>query len=275
VIEILPSRAHPVAPDTFLIPTLAVDPSGAGVFSSNSLVIRGAEPVIVDTGSRLVRESWLATVCSVVDPADVRWIFVSHDDHDHIGNLDAILDLCPQATLVGNWTMTARLMGDVELPLHRMRWLDPGDVLDVGDRALHLVRPPLFDSPATRGLFDPTTNMLWAVDTFGAAVQGNILEAADADPELYAGTFDAMNTWNTPWLEWVDTARFAAHVDETASLPLDVVASAHGPILRGERIADAFARTVALAAQPAMPTPGQAMLDALLANLDTDTHAAA
>ena len=48
-------------------------------------------------------------------------------------------------------------------------------------------------------------------------------------------------------------------------LPLQAVASAHGPILRGDRIADAFARTQALAAQPALPTPGQDMLDELLA----------
>ncbi len=272
--EILPTAAHTVARDTFLVPTLAADPSGAGVFSSNSLVIRGAEPVIVDTGSRLVRDSWLATAFSVVDPADVRWIFISHDDHDHIGNLDAVLDLCPQATLVGNWAMTARLFGDVELPLHRMRWLDQGEAFDAGDRTLQLVRPPLFDSPTTRGLFDPTTNMLWAVDSFGAMVQGNVLEADDADPDLYAGTFDAMNMWNTPWLEWVDTTRFAAHIATTASLPLDVVASAHGPILRGDRIADAFARTAALAAQPVPPTPGQVMLDQLLCTLDPGTPAA-
>jgi flavorubredoxin len=275
MLELLPTEAHPVAADTFLIPTLATDPSGGGVFSANTLVIRGTEPVIVDTGCSLVRDQWLATVCSVVDPADVRWVFVSHDDHDHIGNLDAVLDLCPQATLVGNWSMTARLIGDLELPLHRMRWLDQGEAFDAGDRTLHLVRPPLFDSPATRGLFDASTGVLWAVDTFGAMVQGNVLEADDADPDLYAGTFDAMNTWNTPWLEWVDTARFAAHVQATASLPLEAVASAHGPVLRGARIADAFARTTALAAQPVPATPGQAMLDELLSAFAATTETAA
>jgi flavorubredoxin len=273
--EILPTEAHTVARDTFLIPTLAADPGGAGVFCANTLVIRGAEPVIVDTGCSLVRDHWLATAFSVVDPADVRWVFISHDDHDHIGNLDAVLDRCPNATLVGNWSMTARLIGDVELPLHRMRWLDQGESFDAGDRTLHLVRPPLFDSPATRGLYDPTTEVLWAVDTFGAMVQGNIVEAADADTDLYAGTFDAMNTWNTPWLEWLDTSRFATHVETTASLPLAAVASAHGPILRGDRIADAFARTAALATQPVLPTPGQAMLDELLSAFDPSTEAAA
>jgi flavorubredoxin len=272
--ELLPTDAHLIAPDTFLIPTLAKDPSGMGFFYANTMVIRGAEPVVVDTGASLVREHWLDTITSVVDPADVRWVFVSHDDHDHIGNLDAILDLCPQATLVGNWAMTARLMGDVELPLHRMRWLDQGEAFDAGDRTLHLVRPPLFDSPATRGLFDPTTGVLWAVDTFGAMVQGAIYEAEDADPDLYAGTFDAMNIWNTPWLEWVDVERFNAHIQATATLPIEAVASAHGPILRGDRIADAFARTAGLAAQPALPTPGQDMLDQLLASLAATTVAA-
>jgi len=275
MLQLLPTEAHAVARDTFLIPTLSADPTGAGVFSANSLVIRGAEPVIVDTGCSLVRDEWLATTFSVVDPADVRWVFLSHDDHDHIGNLETVLDLCPQATLVASWSITARLIGDLELPLHRMRWLDPGDAFDAGDRTLQLVRPPLFDSPATRGLFDPSTGVLWAVDTFGAMVQGAVLEADDADPDLYAGTFDAMNTWNTPWLEWLDTARFAAHVQSTATLPLDAVASAHGPILRGDRIADAFARTTALAAQPALPTPGQAMLDELLAAFDASAEDAA
>jgi flavorubredoxin len=275
MLDLIPTEAHVVARDTFLIPTLAVDPTGAGVVSANTLVIRGTEPVIVDTGCSLARDEWLATTFSVVDPADVRWIFISHDDHDHVGNLEVVLDLCPQATLVGNWAMTARLGGDIELPVHRMRWLDQGEAFDAGDRTLHLVRPPLFDSPTTRGLFDPTTGVLWAVDTFGALVQGAVVEAEDADPDLYAGTFDAMNTWNTPWLEWVDADRFAAHVQETASLPMEAVASAHGPILRGGRIADAFARTTALAAQPFLPTPGQAMLDQLLSAFDPSIESAA
>jgi hypothetical protein len=64
-----------------------------------------------------------------------------------------------------------------------------------------------------------------------------------------------------PWLEWVDRDQYAAHVARTANLDLAVMASAHGPFLRGSRIADAFARTLSLAAAPPVPQPGQAMLD--------------
>ena len=274
LLEILPTDAYLVADETFLIPTLAAEPSGAFI-AANTMVIRGAEPVLVDTGCSLVREAWLANTFSVVAPEDVRWVFLSHDDHDHIGNLDAVLEMCPQATLVANWSITSRLAGDVALPVERMRWLDAGDSLDAGDRTLQLVRPPLFDSPATRGLYDPTTRVLWAVDTFGALVQGAVLEADDADPTLYEQSFVAMNQWNTPWLEWVDPHRFAAHIEQSASLVLDAVVSAHGPVLRGDKIAHGFAMTSALAGRAPLPTPGQPMLDQLLAAFAAATHAAA
>src|SRR5262245_41605586 len=95
--ELLHTTPEPIAPDTWLIPTLAADPAG-GFVGAHSAVIRGAEPVVVDTSVLFGREQWLRNVFSVVEPGDVRWIFLSHDDHDHLGNLDVLLDLCPQAT---------------------------------------------------------------------------------------------------------------------------------------------------------------------------------
>lgn len=261
--DLLPTQPHPVTADTWLIPTLAAEPSG-GFVGAHSLVIRGAEPAIVDTGASLVRDAWLDQVFSVVEPEDVRWILLSHDDHDHLGNLDPVLERCPNATLVASYLITARLAGDIELPLERMQWLDVGETLDLGDRALTAVRPPMFDSPSTRGFYDSANRLLWAVDSFGALVPGAIHEAADVPSDMWEGSFAVLNSWNTPWLEWVDRDRYGAHVNTTASLPLDVVTSAHGPVLRGEQINAAFARTLDLAAQPSVPRPGSELLDAVV-----------
>ena len=265
-LPVLPTRAQPVAPDTWLVPTFAAGPTG-GYFGAHSLVIRGREPVIVDTGCTFVRDAWLEQAFSVVDPADVRWIFVSHDDHDHIGNLEVVLDLCPKATLLVNFAIVGRLALDVELPLERMRWVEPGDALDLGDRTLRFVRPPTFDSPATRGVYDTTSRLLWGADAFGALTQGEVYDATDVPADLYEPSFAALNTWNTPWLEWIDCNRFAAHVQETAALDLDVVAGAHGPVLRGAAISDAFRRTLDLVGQAPVPAPGPPLLDQLVATL--------
>src|SRR6202165_74254 len=84
-----------IAADTFVIHQ--VQPAlGQPLFVYiNSMVILGKEPVIVDTGTPANRKQWLDDVSSLVEPEDVRWIFLSHDDVDHAGNLDEALTACP------------------------------------------------------------------------------------------------------------------------------------------------------------------------------------
>lgn len=263
--ELHETQPHQVVPDSFLIPTLAFDPIGGGWIGVHSMVIRGAEPVVIDTGVPLVREAWLANVTSVVDLDDVRWIYISHDDHDHIGNLEYILEHCPNATLIASFPIVNRLAGDYEFPLERMRLLNAGESLDIGDRTITAVVPPMFDSPATRGLFDSKTRLFWAADSFGALHPGAVYEADDIPAELFDPSFEILNLSNTPWAEWLDADRYAAHVRKSAALNAEVIASAHGPILRGARIDDAFARTLDLVGKTPAPAPGQDFLEMLLA----------
>jgi hypothetical protein len=54
------------------------------------------------------------------------------------------------------------------LPLDRVYLLNPGQSLDVGDRTLTGLRPPLFDNPATVGLYDDRSRTLFSSDCFGA-----------------------------------------------------------------------------------------------------------
>jgi flavorubredoxin len=265
--EVLPTSAQEIAPDTFLVPTLAKDPLSAAYIGANSLVIRGDEPIVVDTGCALVRDHWAQQVLSVVDPQDVRWVYVSHDDHDHIGNLLPVLEMCPNATLVANFVMVSRLFGDVELPFERMHWVDVGDTFTAGDRTLTVVRPPLFDSPSSRGFVDSATGLFWAVDSFGAQFAGAGIERADVPDDLYAESFAVLNTWNTPWLEWIDAARFDAHLRDTEELDVAAVASAHGPVLRGDAIADGYRRTRELVGRAPAGHPGQETLEAILSFL--------
>lgn len=93
----------PVAPDTWLIPNMVPDQPGTFV-TVNSLVIRGEEPIIADTGAPIHRSHWLEQVFSLVEPQDVRWVFLSHDDGDHTGALHDVLQACPHATLVTNFS---------------------------------------------------------------------------------------------------------------------------------------------------------------------------
>ena len=255
----------PVAPDTFLIPNLA--PAGDAVLMVNSLVIRGEEPIVVDTGAPIHREHWLEQVFSLVEPEDIRWVFLSHDDGDHTGGLRDVLAAAPNATLVTNFFSVERLALEYPLPLERMVWREPTETFDAGDRRLRLVRPPIFDGPTTRGLYDEKTGVLWAVDSFAAFTTGAVYHVEDLPADMYQESFRLLNSLVSPWHAWLDRDLYNAHVDTVEALRPDVVATAHGPVLTGGAIHDAFDRVRDLAGQPITPPPGQPLLDELVAGL--------
>ena len=260
-------RTDPVrlAPDTFLI-TNMVALAQDQFLPVNSMLIRGEEPVIVDTGAPIHRERWLEQVFGLVDPQDVRWVFLSHDDGDHTGALHDVLDLCPNATLVLNFFMTDRLALERPLPMHRMIWREPSEYFDAGDRRLRLVLPPIFDGPTTRGVVDESTGVMWAVDSFAALSQdAAVTRVEDVTRDLYDESFHLINSLVSPWHAWLDVDKYDAHVDQVEALRPDVVASAHGPVLTGGAIHDAFDRVRDLAGQPIAPRSGQWVLDEMLA----------
>lgn len=256
-----------IAPDTVLIRT-AQPAFGAPLsVSLNSLVIRAAEPVVVDTGPASNRTRWFADLTSIVDPADVRWIFLSHDDVDHTGNLHELLEMCPSATLVTNWASTERMGCEISVPPDRLRWIDDGGSFDVGDRVLRAVRPPVYDSPTTRALFDPSTGVLWASDTFATPMPAEPVETvADLPPSMWA---EGMAMFHhhalAPWLAIVDRTAFATTVDRVRSLEPAVIAGAHTPLIPTGSVTAAIDHLAALPDVVPPPHPDQAVLDAALA----------
>lgn len=261
------TRPHEIAPETFLIPNLA--PAGDGLFLPvNSVVIRGAEPVIVDTGAPMHREQWLENVYDVVDPADVKWIFLSHDDGDHTGALLDTLAMSPQATLVTNFFSVERLgLEKPPLPLERMRWIEPGGSFDAGDRTFHLFKPPIFDGPTTRGLYDSKTAFMWAVDSFACLAPGAIHDVHDLPRDMVDEMMPAFNSLVSPWHQWLDPDAYRRHVDDVEAMGVLTVGTAHGPVLTGNAIHTAFDTARNLAGKPVIPGPGQETLDELVAQI--------
>ena len=232
----------------------------------NSMVILGAEPMIVDTGTPANREQWLKDAFSLVEPTDVRWVFLSHDDVDHTGNLDEVMSACPNAQLVCNWAMIERHTNCFQFPLERCRWIMDGDTLDIGDRELAALRPPVYDSPTTRGLFDPTTGVYWAVDTFATPLPDPQVGIADLDPDFWAEglALFAMGAVS-PWLSMVDERKYGLYVDRVQNLPITTVAACHSPVIEGPLIERAFGHIRQLPVLDPPALPDQSVLDQIIA----------
>jgi hypothetical protein len=239
----------------------------------NSMVILGEEPTIVDTGTIANREQWLDDVFGLVEPDDVRYVFISHDDADHTGNLAQVLDRCSNATLLASWAIVERFSNAFGFPLERTRWVEIGDHLDLADRRLRFVLPPLWDSPTTRGLFDERTGIFWAVDAFATPVTPALESTvAELDPELWRGGI-AMFAYNalSPWLPLVDPDRYARHVMAVRDLGMTTVASAHSATITDRSVDAAFEIVRDLPSVPAPPVPDESVLEALVGNLLVDS----
>ncbi|RJQ84208.1 oxygen-binding di-iron domain-containing protein [Amycolatopsis panacis] len=236
----------------------------------NSAVFQGAEPIIVDTGSARNRDHFIKDVFSLVEPADVRWVFLSHDDSDHTGNLAEVIEMCPNATLLCSWALVERFGNAYDFPLRRCRWVNDGDSVQAGDRTLVALRPPVYDSPATRGLLDTSTGVYWAADAFATPVPGGpgtapATDVAELDPQLW---WDGMVMFGVhalaPWLSLVDRGRYAKTVRNVQGHRIECIISGHSPVIGADRVAEAFDMIGRLADTTPPPCPDQQVLELML-----------
>jgi flavorubredoxin len=232
-------KPHQIAPETFVIPWVLEAPP-VGYFPMNSLVIRAEEPVVIDTGSPADRQGWLENLASIVDPGDVRWIFLSHDDRDHAGNLLPALAACPNATLLTTWFSVGRMFEEWVTPLERCRFVNEGDTFDAGDRRLVALRPPVFDNPTSRALFDERTGVLWSVDSFATNVPVPVIDSEELSDDAFRDGQMLGGPLVAPWHRWLDRDKFGRHISEIEALPIQVIAGCHTPAIRGPRIKAGF-----------------------------------
>src|SRR4051794_34022285 len=211
-----------VAPDTFVVHDHGVDHLGRTV-PCNLLLIRGAEPVVVGTGSA---DHGVEALFSLVEPADVRWIIVSGDDGDHAGNLGTLLGAAPRAVVVAAARAAYRIGGG------RCRPVGDGGRVDVGDRRLVLATPPIYDSASSVSTYDPTTGVWWSADTFATTIEAPVADVAELDPHRWAEGVTALAHEIAPWLALVDPARFARAVEVLEALGASTIAGTHSPVIR-------------------------------------------
>jgi glyoxylase-like metal-dependent hydrolase (beta-lactamase superfamily II) len=206
---------------------------GLGFLPVNAFLLHALEPVVVDTGLGLPDRDFVRALSLVIDPADVRWIWLTHPDRDHTGGLFDLLDAAPHARVVTTFLGVGIMSTERPLPLDRVYLLNPGQSLDVGDRTLHAFRPPLFDNPATVGFYDDSSQTCFSSDCFGAPLPSAELASGMDAREVPADALRAAQLlWaavDSPWVHNVNTGRYLQTVRSMQAIDPDVILSTHLP----------------------------------------------
>jgi flavorubredoxin len=239
---------------------------GEGFLPVNAFVIKAREPVLVDTGMGIDSEEFMKALESAIDPQDLRWVWLTHDDADHTGNLQKVLEAAPKAKLAANSLAVLRMGSAWPVPMHRVHWLNSGDRISAGDRELTAVRPPLFDNPTTIGAYDNKSKAFFSADCFGSIIQSPLQNADDVTEEDLAQRMISWASADSPWVHIAEPNGFSQALNRIRQLAPKMILSAHLPMARGktEQFLDLL---VKVPASIPFVAPDQTALEQILAQM--------
>jgi flavorubredoxin len=258
-------KPHRVMPDIEVLSTHFPIP-GMGFLPVNAFIIKAKEPVLVDTGLGMDSDDFMKTIESVIDPKDLRWVWLTHDDADHTGSVRKVLEAAPAARLAVNALGMLRMSTAWQVPMDRVHWLNPGDSINVGDRKLTAVRPPLFDNPTTIGIYDEKSEAFFSADCFGAIIQS---PAQDAEEVREVDLSRGMIIWacaESPWVHMVDPSKFKQGLDRIRKISSKMILTAHLPPARN-KMEQFLKLLMAIPASEPFVGPNQTALEQMLAQM--------
>ncbi|HSP38501.1 MAG TPA: MBL fold metallo-hydrolase [Frankiaceae bacterium] len=241
---------------------------GIGVLPVNAFVLHAEQPMVIDTGLGTPDKHFLDDLATVIDPADVRWIYLTHPDRDHTGGLFDLLDAAPEARIVTTFFSVGIMSSESPLPLERLYLLNPGQSFHLGDRRISAFRPPVYDSPATTGFLDESTGACFVSDCFGAPLASVEMATADEvgaidDDELRAAQL-LWSSVDSPWVQSVSPATFGRALDPLRLMDPELVLSSHLPPAAG-RISELLDTLAMATSGTPFLGPDQQALEAMLA----------
>jgi flavorubredoxin len=260
-------HTYKAAPDVDVVSSTAEIP-GIGKLCINAFVIHAQEPILVDTGAVRESDDFMAALRTVIDPADLRWIWLTHTDFDHIGSLHRLLAENQQLRVITTFLGVGimGLTGD-PLPMDRVYLANPGQTVDVGDRSLTAVRPPAFDNPITVGLRDERSGILFSSDCFGAVLDDVPESAEELSEETLRQGQVFWATVDSSWLHKVDRAVFASDLERIRALDPTMVLSSHLPPAQGSTTERLLGALAAVPDASPFVGPDQAALEQMLAGM--------
>ena len=191
----------------------------------NSYFIDADKKAIVETSKEKFKDIYLEKIKQVTNFEDIEYIIMNHTEPDHSGNLKYLLELAPNATVVGSRAAINFLKHMMDKEFKSMIVKD-GDKLSLGNKTLKFISAPFLHWPDTMYTYLVEDKILFTCDSFGChycdeRMFDDLVEDFDDAFKYY---FDVILK---PFSNYMIEA-----IDKIKDLDIDVIAPGHGPILR-------------------------------------------
>ena len=201
-------------------------------------------PLVFDSGSHIHRGSIMGELSQLLSDQPPGFVFLTHTELPHTGNIRAILNTWPATKLV----CSSAILPHVELPW----WVTEDQVLYAyagtegayGGRRISFLDGILKDQPGTHWMYDEHTGTLFTADAFGYLfpLDGDLV----FDDELEGGVpSDWLKRYHEAafrFLPLVSGAKVNADIARVfAKRDVKMIAPTHGNAIRGD-VAQCVAR---------------------------------
>lgn len=196
--------------------------------SYNSYLVRGSEKTaLFETCKLEFWDEYIANIREVCDPSEIDYIVVNHTEPDHAGCMERILELAPNAKVLGSSTALTFLKEIVNHPFASLA-VTEADQIDLGGLTLTFLSVPFLHWPDSMYTYIPELKALFSCDSFGChyaddRVFNDLIEGDFTDAYLYYFTH-IIGPFKRPFM--------TKALDKIAALDIQFIGNGHGPVLR-------------------------------------------
>ncbi len=191
----------------------------------NSYFIDADKKAIVETAKETFSDEYIDKVKSLTNPLEIEYIVLNHTEPDHTGSLAKLLEIAPNATVVGSG-QAIKYVQDMHEVDFKSQIVKDGDEINLGNKTLRFIGAPNLHWPDSIFTYLVEDKILFTCDSFGAHYCSN--EMFD---DLVGDYSDAFKYYFDVILKPFSKFMLRA-IDKIRPLEIDVIAPGHGPILR-------------------------------------------
>ncbi|MHB1562837.1 MAG: oxygen-binding di-iron domain-containing protein [Leptospirillum sp.] len=217
---------------------LGKDESGLeeGVQSNQYLIIDGGKGLLIDPGGFGVFARVLVNISQILDPADIKDIFLCHQDPDVGGGLASWFEMTPAVVHVSElWIRFLIHFGVNDLTRFKGIPDSGGSLTLASGRKVEFIPAHFLHSPGNFHLFDHESGILFTGD-IGAAVYPK------GKTPLFVENFEEHVTYMEGFhSRYIGTNKaIAIWLQKARRLPVKMIAPQHGSIFKDEMVGKFF-----------------------------------
>ena len=204
-------------------------PIGREGISYNSYLVTDEKSALIDLSKEMLTDDYLAQLSGVYDLAGLDYVIINHMEPDHSGALKRILELAPNARILG-MPKTVRMLKDFYGLTENITQLANGEELSLGKHTLRFVYTPFVHWPETMMTYMVEEQVLFPCDGFGSygALDGGIFDDTCTDLPFYEA--EALRYFTNIVAAFSKSVLSA--LGKFVDMPIQMVAPSHGLIWR-------------------------------------------